>query len=213
MPVLDTLLVLNTLSWPFAVPVPIRNFDPAWYRFIINTLDAINLSDVQNSGEESGNKWSHIVAIHSTEHSGNFGPKFGPPEKLRKYWSTFWSGPLLPVGPVWSKTTILIPSVSRFGISWVFTRRKMAASLYRCSLCDITLPSLENLLSHECQGITGKCLVYLQSCCFCQNNNNNNRASKKSVCVLVSTATIPAKTNATRDADISASNFIVFFFE
>ena len=37
----------------------------------------------------------------------------------------------------------------------------VAASVYRCSFCDVTVPSRENLLSHSCQAITGKCLVYL----------------------------------------------------
>ena len=37
----------------------------------------------------------------------------------------------------------------------------VAASVYRCSFCDVTVPSLENLLSYDCQAITGKCSVYL----------------------------------------------------
>ena len=63
------------------------------------------------------------VAINSTKISGNFGPKPGlvqgrdpffqkfwsktqwigsvQPEKFRKNRSTFWGGPLFPVGPVW----------------------------------------------------------------------------------------------------------------
>ena len=63
----------------------------------------------------------------------------------------------------------------------------VAASVYRCSFCDVTVPSLENLLSHDCQAITG---VFI--CCFCRKKNH---PSKKSVCVRVSTVTIPTKTN------------------
>ena len=35
--------------------------------------------------------------------------------------------------------------------------------VYRCRICDITVPSLENLLSHECQAFSGKFLVYLSA--------------------------------------------------
>ena len=59
----------------------------------------------------------------------------------------------------------------------------MVASVYLCSFCDITLPSLENLLSNEFQAIAGKCLVYFLFVAFAKKN-----PSKKSVCVRVSTA-------------------------
>ena len=67
----------------------------------------------------------------------------------------------------------------------------VAASVYRCSFCDVTVPGLENLLSYDCQAITGKCSVYL----FVAFAEKKIHPSKKSVCVRVSNATIPAKTN------------------
>ena len=53
---------------------------------------------------------------------------------------------------------------SRFRTSLMLTTRKMVAppaSVYRCSFCHNFCDSLEHLLSHDCNAITGKCLVNL----------------------------------------------------
>ena len=34
------------------------------------------------------------------------------PEKFRKHWSTFWGGPLFPVGPVWILIEWIAPDVT-----------------------------------------------------------------------------------------------------
>ena len=75
---------------------------------------------------------------------------------------------------------------SRFGTSLMLTTRKMAAppaSVYRCSFCHNFCDSLENLLSHECNAITGKCLVNL-FVAFAKKNHTR----VKSVCIRVSTS-------------------------
>ena len=56
-------------------------------------------------------------AIHSTKISGNFGPKLNGSVRsnrteFRKNRSTFWGGPLSPVGPVWILVEWIAPNIS-----------------------------------------------------------------------------------------------------
>ena len=115
-------------------------------------------------------------AIHSTKNSGNFGPKLNESvrssrKSFEKTVEPFEVDHIARSDRSDRKMTcpfdvplrlILILTASRFSTSSrVFTRRKMEASVYWCSFSDITVPSLENLLSHQCQAIAGKFLVYL----------------------------------------------------
>ena len=91
-----------------------------------------------------------LGAIRSTKNSGNFGPKLnesvqsnrksvektGPPFEVDHFSRSDRSDRKMTVP--FDHPTHSLPSASRFGTSWVFyTRRKMAASVYLCSFCDI----------------------------------------------------------------------------
>ena len=98
-------------------------------------------------------------AIHSTKLSGNFGPKLnGSVRSNRKSFEK--TGPPFEV-VLFSRSDrsdrkMTVPF--DHSDSFLFP---VAASVYRWSFCDVAVPSLENLLSHDCQATTGKCLVYL----------------------------------------------------
>ena len=161
--------------------------------------------------------------IHSTKISGNFGlkpngsvrsnrksfEKTGPPFKVVLFSRSDWYDRKM-TAPFDHSDSFSCPVLTV--TSLMLTTRKMAAppaSVYRCSFCHNFCDSLENLLSHECNTITGKCLVNL----FVVFAKKIIQELSQSVFASRLAATIPAKTNSSEDVDISASDFIVLFFE
>ena len=136
--------------------------------------------------------------IHSTKISGNFGPKLngsvrsnrksfkktGPPFEVVLFSRSDRSDRKMTV-PFDHSDSFSFP-VLTVRTSLMLTTRKMAApaaSVYRCSFYHNFCDSLENLLSHECKAITGKCLVNL-FVAFAEKNH----LRIKSVCIRVSTS-------------------------
>ena len=137
-------------------------------------------------------------AIHSTKISGNFGPKLngsvrsnqksfektGPPFEVDLFSRLDRSDRKMTV-PFDHSDSFSSPVLTvRYMMPTTRKRAAPPASVYRCSFCHNFSDSLENLLSHECNAITGKFLVNL----FVAFAKNKTYKNKVEVCIRVSTS-------------------------
>ena len=87
--------------------------------------------------------------------------------------------------PLWLGTSWVLP----FGEKW-----RLQITDYRCRIRDTTVPSLENLLSHECQAFSGKIFgVFI--CCFSEKKEKH---PSKSVCSRLDLRPFPPKAIPTK---------------